>query len=328
MFTNNKTSYNMINISNKSISYRRACVSGSINVGKEVFFLIKNKKIEKGDPLVLAEIAGITAAKNTSNIILLCHQINIENVFLNIQMDEKAYSINIYCIVIAHSKTGVEMEAMCGVYAGLLTIYDLTKKFNPFIKINDIKLLFKDGGENGLILGSINNIPLHLQKFFFDEKTFFDNIKIVIITISDRASKGNYEDQSGQIIIDFFKLKKAIIIKKIIIPDDEFIIKNVCINIENKYNPSIIITTGGTGIDKKDLTNKVLSKICNKAIPGMSEFLRLSGSNNTITSWLSSSFVGIYKKSLIICLPGNPSAVFESLNCIQDLILKIINTYK
>ena len=179
MFTNNKTSYNMINISNKSISYRRACVSGSINVGKEVFFLIKNKKIEKGDPLVLAEIAGITAAKNTSNIILLCHQINIENVFLNIQMDEKAYSINIYCIVIAHSKTGVEMEAMCGVYAGLLTIYDLTKKFNPFIKINDIKLLFKDGGENGLILGSINNIPLHLQKFFLMKKHFLIILKLL-----------------------------------------------------------------------------------------------------------------------------------------------------
>ncbi|HIH2763416.1 MAG TPA: cyclic pyranopterin monophosphate synthase MoaC [Candidatus Azoamicus sp.] len=119
--------YRMIDISKKHNSYRRACVYGSIYVGKKVFFLIKNKKIEKGDPLILAEISGINAAKNISNLLILAHQINIENIFLNIVMDDVNFKIYIYCIVIANSKTGVEMEAMCGVAISLLTIYDLTK---------------------------------------------------------------------------------------------------------------------------------------------------------------------------------------------------------
>ncbi len=328
-FIYNKISYKMIDISNKSTSYRRACVMGSINVGKDVFYLIKNKKIEKGNPLLLAEIAGINATKNTSNLILLCHQINIENVFLNINMDEKNYIINIYCIVFANAKTGVEMEAMCGVYAGLLTIYDLTKKFNPFTLINNIKLLFKDGGENGLILGSINNIPSYLQNFFIDNKLLFKTFKISVLTLSDRCTTGNYEDISGQIILDFFKTRKALLLNKFILPDDNKILKNTFNKILNKNNtPDIILTTGGTGLTKNDITNFFFNKICEKHIPGIPEFLRLSGSQQTFTSWLSSSFAGIYRKTLIICLPGNPSGAFESLNAIEELIVyasKLIN---
>ena len=130
IYTSNikRTTYNMINISNKCISLRRACVSGTIYVGKEVFNLIKEHKIEKGDVLSLAEIAGINAAKKTSSFILLCHQVNIENIFLNLIMDKDTYSISAYCIVFANAKTGVEMEAMIGVCAALSTIYDLTKK--------------------------------------------------------------------------------------------------------------------------------------------------------------------------------------------------------
>ncbi len=140
----NNFSYKMIDISKKNISFRKACVTGSINIGKNVFNLIKNKEIEKGDPLILAEIAGINAVKNTSALILLCHQINIENTQIKIEIDEKNYKINVYCIVFSNSKTGVEMEAMCGVYAALLTIYDLTKKYNQLNKVIELKYLSED----------------------------------------------------------------------------------------------------------------------------------------------------------------------------------------
>ncbi len=259
MYTQNK--YRMIDISKKNISYRRACVHGSIYVGKKVFFLIKNKKIEKGDPLVLAEISGINAAKNISNLILLAHQINIENIFINIIMDDINFKINVYCIVIANSKTGVEMEAMCGVAISLLTIYDLTKKLNPFIEVEQIRLLFKDGGENGLVLGSLNNVPNHLKKYFDNEHIDLNNITVVILTMSDRAFSGSYKDLSGQIIFDFLTIRHAIIQKKIIIPDKAIILDNIISNIINIYSPNIIIITGGTGINNKDITYNTLSKL-------------------------------------------------------------------
>lgn len=317
--------YRIIDISKKNISYRRACVFGSIYVGKKVFFLIKNKKIEKGDPLTLAEISGINAAKNISNLLILAHQINIENIFFNIIMDEEHFKINIYCVVIANSKTGVEMEAMCGVAISLLTIYDLTKKLNPFIEIEKIKLLFKDGGENGLVLGSLNDVPTHLRKYFENKNINLNNIKFTIITMSDRAFIGSYKDISGQVIVDFFKLRHAIINDKIIIPDDEAILKSIIINITEKKKPNIIFITGGTGVNVKDITYKALLNLCDKNINGLSELIRLSGSYHSAYSWLSSSFAGVYKNSIILSVPGNPSSVLESLNVLEQILPHILN---
>lgn len=324
----NKSLYKVINISKKKKSLRRACVKGSLKTNKNVINLIKNKKIEKGDPIALAEIAGINAIKNTSNIILLCHQINIENAFINIIINEKKSKIIVYCTTIAYGKTGVEMEAFCGANTALLTIYDLTKKFNPFSKIENIKLIFKDGGENGLILGSTNNLPKNIKKNFIENKILFKNIKIYIITISDRGVKGTYEDISGQLIIDFFKIRKAKILKKIIIPDDEIIIKKIIYNLTDFKNPNIIIINGGTGISEKDITYKTIKNICNKIIPGISEFMRYKNTNNTITSILSSYITGIYKKTIIVSLPGNPSSVLENLNSIEEILYHCIKIIK
>lgn len=317
--------YKVIDISKKNISYRRACVFGSIYVGKKVFFLIKNKKIEKGDPLILAEISGINAAKNISNLLILAHQINIENIFFNIIMDEKSFKINIYCVVIANSKTGVEMEAMCGVAISLLTIYDLTKKLNPFIEIERIKLLFKDGGENGLVLGSLNDVPDHLKKYFENKNINLTNIKFIAITMSDRAFAGSYKDMSGQIIVDFLKFRNANINDKIIIPDDIILLKKIIINIIKKKSPNIIVITGGTGINIKDITYKTLLELCDKNINGISELIRLNGSYYSDYSWLSSSFAGIYKNSIILSIPGNPSSVLESLNILEKMLPHILN---
>lgn len=324
----NKSLYKIINISKKQNSLRRACVKGSILTNKNVINLIKNKKIEKGDPIALAEIAGINAIKNTANIIMLCHPINIENAFINIIINEKKSKIIIYCTTIAYAKTGVEMEAFCGANAALLTIYDLTKKFNPFSKIQKIKLIFKDGGENGLIIGSTNNLPKNIKKIFIENKILFKKTKIYIITISDRGVKGSYEDISGQLIIDFFKIRKANILKKIIIPDDEIIIKKIIHKITEIEKPNIIIINGGTGLTEKDITDKAIRNICDKIIPGFSEFMRQKNTKNTITSILSSYITGIYKKTIIISLPGNPSSVLENLNSIEELVYHSIKILK
>lgn len=317
----NKNSYNMINITSKSISFRRACVAGKIYVGKIIFELIKNNKLEKGDVLSLAEIAGINAAKKTSSFILLCHQVNLENIFLNLIMNEDEHSISAYCIVFAHAKTGVEMEAMVGVCASLSTIYDLTKKYNPYSTIENIELIFKDGGENGLVLGSINKLPDNLKLYFMHNTQTFKDINVSILSVSERAVKGIYNDYSGEIIADYFKFKNGSILNKIVLPDDYYIIKSIVLNVLKKKRPELLVLTGGTGLAKDDVTNNVLSSICNKHIPGIGEFLRDNGSRHAQNAWLSSSFAGIYNTTLILSLPGNPAGVFEALNSLTDLLL-------
>ena len=160
-----RNSFNMINVSSKKNTFRRALASGQIFVGKEVFDLIKNKKMPKGDPLSLAEVSAILGVKKTSEIIPLCHPLPIDHIATKLVMHEDDNSIEVFCVVSTFSKTGVEMEAIMGVNTALITIYDLSKIINPNLNIGNIKLLIKEGGKNGLWKNP-DGLPGFLKDFF------------------------------------------------------------------------------------------------------------------------------------------------------------------
>ena len=157
-----KNSFNMIDVSSKKETFRRALASGKIYVGKEVFELIKDKKMPKGDPIALAEVAAVLGVKRTSDLIPLCHPLPIDHASTKIVLDEKNYALDVYCLVSANAKTGVEMEAIMGVNAALITIYDLSKIVNPDLLIQDIRLLVKQGGKSGLWINP-NGVPEFLS---------------------------------------------------------------------------------------------------------------------------------------------------------------------
>ena len=136
----------MIDVSSKKETFRRALASGKIYVGKEVFDLIKNKKMPKGDPISLAEVAAVLELK-TSELIPLCHPLPIDHTAAKIIINEVDHSLEVFCVVSAVARLGVEMEAIMGVNAALITIYDLSKIVNPHLKIDNVKLLIKEGGK-------------------------------------------------------------------------------------------------------------------------------------------------------------------------------------
>ena len=142
--------YKMIDVSNKDVTHRKALATGEIILGSQTIEMIKNKKMPKGDPLSIAEVSGINGVKKTSELIPLCHPLPLDHISLHTEIDEKKYSIIVYCLVSANSKTGVEMEALSGVSSALLAIYDLSKIVEPNIKITNTKLLVKSGGKKGL----------------------------------------------------------------------------------------------------------------------------------------------------------------------------------
>ena len=144
------SSYKMVDVSSKEATHRKALATGEIILGSQVIELIKAKKMPKGDPLSIAEVAGINGAKKTSELIPLCHPLPLDHISLHTEIDVKKYSIIVYCLVSANSKTGVEMEALSGVSSALLAIYDLSKIVEPNLKITNTKLLVKSGGKKGL----------------------------------------------------------------------------------------------------------------------------------------------------------------------------------
>ena len=160
-----KNSFNMVDVSAKKETFRRALASGKIYVGKKVFNMIKNNEMPKGDPVSLAEVSAVLGVKKTSELIPLCHSLSIDHTATKVIMHDEDNSLEVFCVVSAVAKTGVEMEAIMGVNAALITIYDLSKIVNPNLKINNIKLLIKEGGKSGLWKNP-DGLPLFLKDLF------------------------------------------------------------------------------------------------------------------------------------------------------------------
>jgi molybdenum cofactor biosynthesis protein MoaC len=139
----------MADISEKKVSRRVAIASGRIRIGREAFTLLEQGKLPKGDPLAMAEIAGIQAAKQTPSLLPLCHPISLNRVVLHSVLRPADHSVELFCVAEIAEKTGVEMEALTGLSIALLTIWDLVKPVNAALEITATRLLYKSGGKRG-----------------------------------------------------------------------------------------------------------------------------------------------------------------------------------
>lgn len=137
----------MVDVNNKASTVRVAVAKGKVFVGPHIAKLIEKNTIKKGDVLSVAQIAGIIAAKRTSEIIPLCHNIPISSIVVNTDLNKKDYCVHILATVKCEGKTGVEMEALCAVSTAALTVYDMCKALSKDITISDIMLMKKTGGK-------------------------------------------------------------------------------------------------------------------------------------------------------------------------------------
>lgn len=137
----------MVDVGSKDISKRVAIAEGEIWLGEEILEAVKLGGLKKGDVLSVAQVAGIMGAKNTSQLIPMCHQIFLTGIDIDFVMDMD--KIIILGIVKCQGKTGVEMEALTAVSVAALTIYDMVKAMGKDMVINNIRLIQKDGGKSG-----------------------------------------------------------------------------------------------------------------------------------------------------------------------------------
>lgn len=140
---------NMVDIAGKVDTDRTAIACGSISMREETLELVTKGNTPKGDVLTVARIAGIMAAKKTSDLIPLCHPLPLSKVDINLSINTDLPGIDIKVTVRTFGKTGVEMEALTGVTITALTIYDMIKAVDKTMSINNIILTFKDGGKSG-----------------------------------------------------------------------------------------------------------------------------------------------------------------------------------
>lgn len=139
----------MVDVSAKPETRREAVARGSVYMKEETLRLIKDRRILKGDVLGVARVAGIMAAKKTSELIPMCHPLKISSINIDFELDSKKSRIKIESRVKVTGQTGVEMEALTSLSAAALTIYDMCKAVDKEMVISDIMLIKKQGGKSG-----------------------------------------------------------------------------------------------------------------------------------------------------------------------------------
>lgn len=317
--------YRMIDVGEKSPTRRMAVAEGSIAVGAIAFPLIRDRRLPKGDALALAEIAGIQGAKRASDLIPLCHPLPLDRVRVTHALDPIRCRVTVHCLVSAFARTGVEMEAMAGVSAALLAIYDLAKMVEPALTIGDARLLLKTGGKHGVWICP-DGMPDWLRAEFAPAPARpLAGCRAAVVTLSDRAACGVYPDRSGPILADALADAGAEVIATAIVPDDEETVTATLASLTAERWPDLIVTTGGTGIAPRDVTPEAIRRLHGREIPGIGELLRQNGARFTPNAWSSRAIAAAVEGSLVIALPGSPKAVTQGLECLLPLVPHLLD---
>ncbi len=286
----------MRDVSSKSNSLRTAKASAMLRCSEETIDAIRSGNVPKENPLGVAKIAGIQAAKNTSLLIPYCHQVPLD--FVGIEIELEKNSIAVKTEVKAVWKTGVEMEALAAASAAVLTLYDMLKIIDESMEISSITLLEKRGGKSDFKLKDAKQI------------------RVSILVLSDKGSKGEREDQSGKAIKERLRTHGISVVEFKILPDDQHQLRMELLRLSDELNMDIVLTTGGTGLSPRDVTPEATNTILDRTLPGVSERLRSYGQERNPLAMLSRATAGVRGKTVIVNLPGSVNAVNESMDAL------------
>ena len=311
--------FHMADIRNKRPTRRRAVAVGELLAGATAFPLIVERRLPKGDALVMAEVAGLQGAKMASALMPLCHPLPLELVQVRCVPVPERNAIRVYCECATEARTGVEMEALAGANAALLTLYDLTKPVEPALGIAGIRLLFKEGGKSGLWL--------HPEGMDEDEFTHYrprdiarlDEVPCAVLTLSDRASRGEYEDRSGPVLADGLRRLGARVADAEVLPDGVEPLAGRLRALAGE-GVRICLCTGGTGLGPNDATPEALRLVADRSVDGLAEMFRSESAKHTPLAWLSRAEVVQVGGMLVFALPGSQRAAKQGMDILAPLL--------
>jgi len=289
----------MRDVSAKPISLRSATAEATLTCAEETLARIRSGDLPKADPIGVARVAGIQAAKQTSLLIPYCHQVPLDHVALEITEGDRA--LRIRASVRAVWKTGVEMEALTAASAAALTLYDMLKIIDDTMEIRDVRLTAKKGGKSDF------RAPAREAA--------------AVIVLSDSAAKGTRKDSSGETIRGRLALLGVRVGEFLILPDERAELAAALRRIADAGSTDLIVTTGGTGVGPRDTAPEATQEVIERPLPGVAEALRAHGQERNRFAMLSRGVAGVRGRTLIVNLPGSEAAVTESLDLLLPWIL-------
>lgn len=280
-------------MSAKVSSLRTARAEAVIKMSPQSIELIRTGKAPKGDPLGVARVAAIQAAKNTPILIPYCHSVPLDYVGVDFELGDDSILVTID--VKAIYKTGVEMEALTAAAAAVLNLYDLLKPVDEEMEILRVTLLEKTGGKSDAGAAS--------------------DFSAAVIVVSDRVSRGVADDVSGQHLRELLRAQGATVGAIRVVPDEAEAILGA-VREAVSAESDLVFTTGGTGLGPRDITPESVIPILDSRLPGIEDQLFAYSRERKATAMLGRPFAGRIGKTIVIGLPGSPGAVTDAVGAL------------
>ncbi|HUL44212.1 MAG TPA: bifunctional molybdenum cofactor biosynthesis protein MoaC/MoaB [Bacteroidota bacterium] len=293
--------------SSKANSLRSARASAILKVSPGTIEAIRAGTTPKADPLSVAKVAAIQSAKQTSTLIPYCHPIPLT--YAGVELELRPDQIVAVSDVKAVWNTGVEMEAIVAAATAVVTLYDMLKAIDDTMEIVSVRLVEKKGGKS-----SVQGPGAGL--------------KAAVIVLSDSVSKGMSEDRSGKLILQRLQDFHIQVPQFKIMPDDGPALQTELRKFSDSGEIDLIITSGGTGLGPRDITPEATQAVIDRRLEGVEEAFRSFGQDRTRTAMLSRGVVGVRGSTIIVNLPGSPSAVEDGFNALFPTILHAFRMMK
>jgi molybdenum cofactor biosynthesis protein MoaC len=281
----------MRDVSAKISSRRIATAEATVSMSPKTIRLIEKSRAPKGDPRPVAKVAAILAAKETPRLLPYCHQVALDWVHVEFEMQEAAIRVSV--TVKAIDRTGVEMEALTAAAVAALNLYDLLKPVDETLEIVGVRLLEKTGGKSA-----------------FPRMPFTAGVLVV----SDSVSRREASDRSGAVLQTRLDEAGGRVVWFGVVPDDTEAIAIALREMKNLVD--FAFTTGGTGVGPRDVTPEAVQPLIDRPLPGIVDHILSTGCRRTPLAMLGRPVAGLMGSTVVVCLPGSPSAVDDAMDAL------------
>ncbi len=319
----------MVDVGGKPVTRRVAIAEGRLDTTAEVVGLVRSDGLKKADVLPTARIAGISAAKRTSELIPLAHIVPLDAVSIDFGFEDAA--ITIRATASTTGRTGVEMESLTAVAIAGLTLHDMVKAVDPAARLGGIRLVEKRGGKRGVWRAdgaapgpqsdaADEPAPRHAPDPAATDAAA--QRRAIVLVASTRAATGSAEDTTGPAIVEWLDSRGFAVDAPRVVADADVA---AALDSAVGERPAVILTTGGTGVSPTDRTPEATRTVLDRELPGVAEAIRAAGRTATPTAALSRALAGVAHGTVVINLPGSRGGVADGLAVLDGLLPHLVD---